>query len=114
MLEHDALDPGCLEGVELLRRLDPRHQAERKPLAAGGFARVVELRPQLAAFLERGERRVVLVRPARRELEAAGTAAAADDERWVRLLHRLRQRVEVLHHVVLAAEAERPRLPRAV
>ena len=41
-------------------------------------------------------------------------APAADDQRRVRLLHRLRQGVELLDPVVLALERERARLPRAV
>ena len=74
--------------------------------AAGRLARVLHLRADAREVLGRGERRVVLVGEARGRLGGAARAAAADEERRARLLHRLRLRRRVLERVVRAAEVD--------
>src|SRR6185436_3198971 len=83
-----------------------RHQREPERVASGPLALGVELLPERADVVHRGEGRVVLVGPAHGGPHGAALPAAADDQRRARLLHRLRQRAGRLQPVVLARERE--------
>ena len=91
-----------------------RHQRETQRLAPLPFALFEQPASALDDLVVGRERRVVLVRPAHGGHERPAPRRAADDQRRVRLLHRLRERGAALERVVPAREVEAVLGPLAV
>src|SRR5262249_33003186 len=101
-----ARDPApAREPVDSLVRVAPDdaagHDRERERIAPGVVRGTVDRASALARLVDAGERGVVLVRVADRELDSAGPRAAADDDPRPRLLQRLRPRVALLGPVAV-------------
>ena len=83
-------------------------------IAAGALARGDDLRADRRELVRRDERAVVLVGEARRRVGGAAQTLAADEERRMRLLHRLGQAGSVVEDVVAAAEVDAVLRPEPV